>query len=137
MAKRVQEGDRVVTCGSQSELDGAGKAILGPKVYIASIRKKDSVLVWRLNFEIDTHLLSSLAELTGQQALRVSKKYARDHGYPFLEGVKHNQEVSTRRASPTPKTTKRVKKIVDGQTVVVEEQLLIGRFRRIDSDDIV
>ncbi len=133
MAK-IAVGDRVVSCGTIPGFHNNGN-YYAPKIYEAAIRKKDNVLVWRLSYTAADLQMAVAGWLPTTALYTACRRYAKTQGLPFVKDVKHNDEISNRTQIKKPKTTR--KRVIPETGEVVVEDILVGRFRRIDDDDII
>lgn len=130
---KFQEGDKIVTCGRATGFHSNGD-FFAPKVYEARIRKKDKVLVWKLSFIVEKFRVAVPGFYPNQAVMRLSRAYARDNDLPFAKDIKDNMDVTV--AKPRKRaTTKKRKDPATG--IVVEEPIVVGRFRKIDDDSII
>lgn len=129
-----KEGDRIVTCGTVAGFHRNGN-YYAPKVYEAVVRKKDKVLVWKLSFAAKNLEVAVPGWDATPAALRLARAYARDHGLPFLAGVKNNMPTVTKFKNRSFKKAPTTRKRKDPTTgITVEEPIVIGRFKKIDED---
>lgn len=111
---KFKEGDRVVSCGQVSGFHVHG-FYFATKVYEATARKKDGVLIWRLVLKVNEIACGNRrirGDFASPEAIKLARVYAEESGLPYVTDVKDKQDVEGTKVprSQATKVRKRVPK---------------------------
>jgi hypothetical protein len=111
---KFKEGDRVVSCGQVPGMHASGY-YFGTKVYEATVRKRDNVLIWKL--ALKTNIIACgdhriRGNFASPEAIKLARVYATENGLPYVADVKDKQEVEDTKVprSQAARVKKRVPK---------------------------
>lgn len=129
---KVDENDLVVTVGTTGTggCPQPGQSIHAIKVYVARVRKKDKVLIWKLYETLDP--VANWGPFPPPKLIKLGRTYAKERGIPFVLDIKNNDPVDYK---PVRKPKGSKSKVKAPSPVQPSEPQAIGRFRRFVGDD--